>query len=195
VQRRGLAHQPDDAIALPHVPRHARRERADALGVLGRVVVAVLRGEREPAQRVDADRLGVAERAQDLTGDDRLQLAEPHAHLAVLEHQPQPADAPLAQRPAVGDELRDRQHRRSAVEPERVEPRPHGLGIGVAETEHDLRLRGRRLGRDEVQSRHQIDRRAARRRQLGTQRLSRLPVPADNQYAGAGQGVVIHTQT
>jgi hypothetical protein len=177
------------------VPRHARRERRDALGVLGRVVVAVLGGEREPLQRVDADRLGVAERAEDLPGDDRLQLAQPAAHLAMLEHQSQPPHAPLAQRPTVGDELGERDDGRSRVEPERVQPQPHGVGIGVAEADDDLRLRRRGLRRDELQSGHEIDRLAPRGGQLRTQRLSRLPIPADNQDAGAGQGVVIHTRT
>ena len=176
--------------------RHPRGERGDALRVLGRVVVAVLGGEREPAQRVDADLLGVAERRQDLAGDDRLELAEPARHLAVLEHEPHP---PHARRDratcAVRREVRDGHHGRRRAEPERVQPQAHGLGVDVAEAEHDLGLRGRRLGRHELQRGHQIDRRAARRAQLCTKGLGILAVPADNQDTGAGEDVVIHTET
>jgi hypothetical protein len=148
--------------------RHPGRERADALRVLGRVVVAVLGREREPVQRVDADRLGVAERAQHLPRDDRLQLAEPLAHLAVLQHEPQPPDAPLPQRLPVRDQVGDLHHGRRRVEPERVEPGAHGLGIDVAQADHDLGVRGSRLGRHELQRRDQVDRRRARRGQLCT---------------------------
>jgi hypothetical protein len=84
----------------------------------------------------------------------------------VLEHEPQPPQAPLAERPAVRDQVGDGHDRRRRVQPERVEPRPHGLGIDVAQADHHLGLRGRRLGGHELQCRHQIDRRAARRGQL-----------------------------
>jgi hypothetical protein len=195
VERRGLAHEPHVPVALPQVARHAGRERGDALRVLRRVVVAVLRRERQAPQRVDARLLRLTERAQDLPGHDRLQLAEPGPHLAMLEDEPELLHAPRAERLPVGDQFADGDHGRSRVEAERVQARAHRIGIGVAEADHHLRLRGRGLRRDEVDARHEIDRRAPRGGELGTPRLSRLPVPADNQDAGAGQEVVIHTET
>ena len=195
VQRRRLAHQRHDPVALAQLARHPRREGADALGVLGRVVVTVLGGQRQPVQGVDARCLRVPERREHLAGDDRLELLQAHAHLAVLEHQPQPANRGRAERLSLGLQLRHRHHGRPGVEPEGVQARAHRLRIGVAEAEHDLRLRGHRLGGDQLQRGNEIDRRAARRGQLGAKGLRRIAIPADNQNAGAGEAVVIHTQT
>ena len=194
MQRRGLAHEPDEAVVHAHVARHAGGERTHPLRVLGRVVVAVLGREREPLERVEADRLRVAERAERLARDDRLELAEPAAHRPVLEHEREPPDGRGAE-PAVGGELGERHHRRPAVEPQRVQLHAHGLGIRVAEREDHLGLRSRRLGGDQLDRGDQIDRRAARCCQLRTKGLGFLAVPADNQHAGAGESVVIHTQT
>ena len=193
VQGRRLADQPDRAVALPEVARHPGGERGDPLRVLGRVVVPVLGRQRQPVQGVEPDRLGVAERAQRLPGDDRLELALARAQLAVLEHEPQPA-RPGRREPAVRRELLDADDGRRRAEPERVEPLAHGGRVGVAEAEHDLRLRRGRLGRDEVEPGHEIDGRTARGGQFLAQGLSHLAVPADNQDAGAGQEVVIHCE-
>jgi hypothetical protein len=193
VQRRGLADQPDHAVALIQPARHPRRQRGDALGVLGRVVVPVLGRAREPLERVDADRLDVAERAQRLARDDRLQLAEADAHGAVVEHDPQPAHARRAEGLAVANEVGQRHHGRPGVEPERVQACTHGGGIGVAEADDDLRLRGRCLRRHELERRHEIDRGAARGGQQCAKRLRCVAVPADNKDTGAGESVVIHT--
>jgi hypothetical protein len=113
----------------------------------------------------------------------------------VVQHQPQAPNAPFAQRLAVGDQIGDLHHRRRRIEPQRVEPEAHGVGLDVAQAHDHLRLGSRRLGGDQLERRHEVDRRRARRRQLRAQGLSRLTVPADNQDAGAGQRVVIHTQT
>ena len=165
MQRRGLADEPDHAVALAQVARHPGGERADPLRVLGRVVVAVLGRQREPVQRVEPDRLGVAERAQRLAGDDRLELAEA-ARSSRCSSTSRSRRAPGGLEPAVRRQLGDGDDGRRRAEPERVEPLAHGGRIGVAEAEHDLRLRGGRLGRDELERGHQIDRRAARRRTI-----------------------------
>ena len=112
----------------------------------------------------------------------------------MLEHEREPADR-AGPEPAVRGELRERHDGRPAVDAERVDPHPHGLGVRVPERQDHLRLRGRGLGGDQVHGRHQIDRRAAGSGQLPTKGLGFLAVPADNQHAGAGEDVVIHTQT
>jgi hypothetical protein len=156
--------------------------------------VAVLGGACEPLERVHADRLGVAERAQRLARDDRLELRDAQPHRPQLQQLEQARHPAGVERLAVARELRDRHDRRAAAEPERVEPRPHRARVGVTQAEHQLRLRGRRLDGDEVDRGYQIDGRAAGRRQIPSQGLGCLPVPADNQYTGAGEGVVIHTR-
>ena len=196
VQRRGLADEPDEPVVLPDVARHPRGERADALRVLGRVVVAVLRREREPPQRVDADRLRVAERAQRLAGHDRLELAEAAAHRPVLEHAARagarrraPSGRPSAASSATGTTGGP------ASSPSGSSCTRTASGSVSPSARTTCGLRGRRLGGDEVERGHEIDRRAARRAELRAKALGCLAVPADNQDAGAGEGVVIHTAT
>jgi hypothetical protein len=151
------------------VARHPGRQRADALRVLGRVVVAVLRRQREPAQRVEPDRLRVAEGGERLAGHDRLELRQPAAHGAVLEQEREPPDPARAERASLRREVVDGHHGRAGVEPERVQARAHGLRIRVAERQDHLRLRGRGLGGHELDRGHEIDRRAARLAQLCAQ--------------------------
>ena len=195
VQRRGLADEPDEAVVHAHVARHPGGERADPLGVLGRVVVAVLRRQREPLERVEADRLRVAERAERLAGDDRLQLAEAAAHRPVLEHEREPADraARRAGRRAVssasgttGGPLSSpsgssftRTASGSVSPSERIT-----CGCAAAAWAATSSTAGTRSTEGlpaAVSSR--------------TKGLGFLAVPADNQHAGAGEDVVIHTQT
>ena len=116
-------------------------------------------------------------------------------HRVVLEHDPQPFDARRAERLAVRGEVRERHDGRAGGKPERVQARPHGGGIDVAEADHDLRLRGLGLRDQRRQLGHEIDRRIARRGQLLAQGLGYVAVPADNQDAGGGENVVIHTRS
>ena len=195
MQRRGLADEPDEPVVLPHVARHPGGEGADALRVLGRVVVAVLRREREPPERVDADRLRVAERAQRLAGHDGLQLAEPAAHRPVLEHEREPAHARVAERRPSVVQLVDRHDRRAGVEPERVQPRAARPRRRAGQREDHLGLRRGRLDRDEVEHRHEVHGRAPGRAELRAEALGRLPRAADDQHTSARERAVIHTAT
>ena len=111
----------------------------------------------------------------------------------MLEHHPQAAHPGRAERLSVRDEVRERHDGRAGVEAERVQPGAHGGGIRVTEAQHDLGLCGRGLGRDELERRNEIDRRAPRGGQLGAKGLGGVAVPADNENAGAGESVVIHT--
>ena len=54
MQRRGLADQADVLLLKVELFCEQRGGMSDALGVLERLVVAVLGGEREPAQRLEA---------------------------------------------------------------------------------------------------------------------------------------------
>ncbi len=196
VQRRGLADEPDHPVALPQVARHPRGERRHALRVLGRVVVAVLRGEREPAA---ACRRGSPRRRGTPTGPGPRR--SPRARRGGATSRGARAPAASAARP------RDRAPRRPSARSATATtggaaPSPSGSSRSrTASASMSPRLSttcglgGRRLGRHELQRGHQIDRRAARRAQLGAKGLGILAVPADNQDTGAGEDVVIHTET
>ena len=190
VQRRGAAQHADGAVLQPERPPEPGRQGADALRVLRRVVVAVLRGLREPVQRIEADRLRVAERGERLAGHDRLELGEPRAHGAVLEQQPQMGQPAVAE-PPLAPELRERDDGRARVEAERIEHRPDRLG--GPEHEHHVGRRERRLGGDLLEAGREMDRRAAGRAQLGPERVGRLPLPAGHEHARTREREVIHT--
>ncbi len=195
VQRRRVADEPDEPVVPRDVARHPRRERGDALRVLGRVVVAVLRRQREPAQRVDADGLRVAERTQRLAGHDRLELAEPPAHRPVLEAQGEPPHAGLVEAPARVGQLVDRHHRRARVQAQRVELHAHGVGRGPGQRDDHLRLGGGRLDRDEVEHGDEVHRGAPRGAELRAQTFGRLARAPDDKDPSARERAVIHTAT
>ena len=77
VQRRRVADVGDRELGQPEPLAEARRERRDALGVLARVVVAVLGREREPPQHLHPQRVEVAPAPDRQRGERGLEVARP----------------------------------------------------------------------------------------------------------------------
>jgi hypothetical protein len=121
VQRRRLAHEAHHVVADPDPGGQQRREVPDALRVLVRVVVAVLGGQRDPAQPVELRGLQLAPPGHRLSGDHALQVAVAAPHGVQLHERPQPPRRDRVERIARPDDLQHRHHRRPRLEPERVQ--------------------------------------------------------------------------
>jgi hypothetical protein len=150
VQRRCLAHQPDRTVVVAKAAREPCCEVAHALGVLVRVVVAILGGRRKPAQQIDAHFLEIAAAADGLGRHHRLELDLASAQRTAIDQRPQPARGRGVERRPVGREVLERHHLGPAVQAERVEARAERRGVGA--DDHDsgrriLRNRRRNVGR------------------------------------------------
>ena len=114
----------------------------DALGVLVRVVVAVLGGQRQPVQAVQLGRLQLAAARHGLGGDHALQLAVAAPHGLQLHDRAQPPGGDRVERLARADHLQHGDDRRPALEPQRVQRLPQHA-LAPVERDH----RGGRLTR------------------------------------------------
>ena len=121
VQRRGAADQVDLVVGQPHPPAQAGGHRAHALGVLPRVVVAVLGGEGEPPQRVETRRVDVAV-GLDACGPSTASRSRTRAQAVALEQRARRRTAPGAGGQA--RHLVDRDDGRARARPERVQAGP-----------------------------------------------------------------------
>jgi serine/threonine-protein kinase len=188
VQRCAAPDEPDLEIGQPEPARQPRGERADPLGVLGRVVVAVLRRERQPSQGIGPQRIEIAVAGEGLGGHDRLEVAHARAQGPMLDQQPQALGSAIVERAEVGE----RDDRRRLVERERIEPRPQRAGT-FERDDRVRRLRHRaRHGRVVVGG--QCYRWAARGRKLRAQRSGGGALGANHdQHAGSGERLVRHT--
>ena len=99
VQRRGVADEVHHPVAEAQPARQHGREVADALGVLARVVVAVLGGLGEPAQAVELGALHLAAARDGLGGDHALELAMAGAQRVQLDERAQPPGRDGAEHP------------------------------------------------------------------------------------------------
>ena len=107
-------------------------QRGDALGVLARVVVAVLGGEREPAQHLDPHRLEVAPAADGLGGERGLEVARAAIERGAVEQRAQPQHRGVLVVVAARIEVGGGDQRRAGAQLERVEQLAQ-LALGAAE--------------------------------------------------------------
>ena len=188
VQRRGLAHQPHHPVPEPGAAGEQRRQVADPLRVLVRVVVAVLRGQREPPQAVELRGLVLAAARDRLRGDHALELARALAQGVQLHHRAQPPRGDGVERIARPDHVEHRDDGRPELEPERVQAgaqpllaaveRQHHVGRGARDGGHDRQ----RIGLADL-------RLGALRRQSGACGIERLGVLAGDEDPQTKQGV------
>ena len=172
----------------PDAAGEQRRQVADALRVLVRVVVAVLGRQREPPQALELRGVVLAAARDRLGGDDALELRRALAQRVQLHQRAQPPRGDGVERIARPDDLEHRDHRRPELEPERVQTGAQPL-LAAVERQHGVGRRARDGGHDRQRIGLADLRLGACRRQSGACGIDPLGVLAGDEDPQTMQGV------
>ncbi len=132
MQRRGVADVGDRELREAELLAQPRRQRRHALGVLARVVVAVLGRQREPPQHLHPQRVEVAPAPDREGGEGGLEVARAALERGAVEQRAQAAHGAEVVGLVRDVEVRGRNERRAAAQLERVEEIAQ-LALGSAE--------------------------------------------------------------